>query len=349
MLDQAQDIRPNESLDWERLATYLNQHIEGLEGEMSVAQFHGGHANLTYLLRFNDQEFVLRRPPFGKIAPGTHDMKREYTVLSELYRYYPAAPRAYHFTDDASIIGAPFILMERKRGVVVRKQLPASFQGLVDGEKRVATAMIKAQANLHQLDVAAIGLTHLGKPAGFLERQLKGAAKRWEIAKTDDGPLMRQTLDLLAQNIPTPQKVALIHSDIKPDNCQFQPEKPDEVTALFDWDMATLGDPLLDFANTLGFWQEPRFPAALNQAVGLVGNWPDKTFLKAQYQAQTGFDLSRIGWYESLAYLRIAIIAQQLYKRFADGASTDKRLAGFGMAAQAMIGLANTIYLETAK
>jgi len=166
-MDKAKNIRDGEALDWGKLETYLRANLEGAVGEMTYAQFHGGHANLTYLIKFGDIEYVLRRPPFGKIAPGAHDMKREYNVLSKLCKHLPQAPRAYLFCEDVEIIGAPFVVVDRRQGVLVRYKMPACFAEFDNAEERLTDAMIKALADLHKVDVKAADLEGLGRPEGF--------------------------------------------------------------------------------------------------------------------------------------------------------------------------------------
>ncbi len=334
-MDQANDVRESEELNWENLEAYLRSTLPDLTGKMEVAQFHGGHANLTYLLKFGDQERVLRRPPFGKIAPGAHSMKREYRVLSQLYKHFSAAPQAYLLCEDIEIVGAPFIIMERCNGVVIRKKIPAEFTDIPKVEERVANAMIRAQADLHTIKITG-ELEKLGRPEGFLTRQLNGWAKRWELSKTTENKNMDWIRDALSQNMPTPQTASIIHNDLKLDNCQFQPENPDQVTAIFDWDMATLGDPLADFGVTLSYWVDPITAKYKNLPVMLVGDYPPKEFLKERYQDYTGFSLDAILWYESFSFWKLAIIAQQLYKRYVDGATKDPRMAFFGKIAEVM-------------
>ncbi len=338
-MDEAGAVRTSEALDWQQLRDYLQRHLPDLVAgqAMEVAQFHGGHANLTYLLRFGLTELVLRRPPFGKIAPGAHDMAREYRVLSRLHPHFPRAPKVYHYCEDSSVIGATFVIMERRSGVVVRKRLPDCFAGYQDAAARLSTALLRAAADLHTIPVVATDLADLGQAAGYLQRQLAGWKKRWHLAKTEDNANMDSLLLALEQQMPSSQQVAIVHNDIKLDNCQFQPDNPDEVTAIFDWDMTTIGDPLLDFATTLSYWPDPALLAYDFLPVFLQGTWPDKADLRQQYAAFTGFSLSALPWYEALAFVRVAVIAQQLYRRYHDGATQDVRMAHFGEAAKVMI------------
>ena len=337
MID-TKDVRKGEELDWNKLEGYLKSEMNDLDGEMTVQQFHGGHANLTYLIQFGDKEFVLRRPPFGKIAPGAHDMKREYRVLSKLYKYLPEAPRAYHLCEDESIVGARFVVMQRCKGVVVRNKLPESFIGKENIHKRLTDALLKTAADLHSVDVAAADLEALGKPEGFAERQVSGWNKRWNLSKTSEIQNMEDVYDALKSSIPEPQAVSLIHNDLKFDNCQFQADNPDKVTAIFDWDMCTTGDALIDFGGLLAYFPEQSVPDMFR--ILPKGTYPDKKDMIAQYSEMTGFNTNQMWWYESFAYWKTAIILQQLYKRYSDGATKDERMAKFGKMAEMLAGFA---------
>jgi len=341
-LDIAHDVREGEQLNWSVLAAYLQEHLPEAEGSMQVKQFLGGHANLTYLLQFGEQEFVLRRPPFGKIAPGAHDMKREFNVLSKLYKFFAPAPRAYLYCEDTEVIGAPFVLMERRSGSVIRYALPEEFKVHDNVEQRLTDALISAQAELHQIDIEEADLGGLGKPEGFLERQLKGWAKRWELSKTEENENMDELLTILQQDVPAAQTASVIHNDYKFDNCQFQFDNPDLVTSIFDWDMCTIGDPLIDFGSTLSYWPDERF-AGVTMPVMLKGDFPDKQYLRDSYAAKTGFDLSRMNWYEAFALWKNAVIVQQLYSRYVSGATKDKRMAGLGAVAKVLSKVAHMV------
>ena len=332
-------IRPGEELPLQQLEPYLRAQLPEIKGPLTVTQFHGGHANLTYQLTFGDRELVLRRPPFGKIAPGAHDMRREFRILSRLPEYFPPAPAALHLCTDHSIIGSDFVVMERRQGVVIRYQLPDEFRGIDRVEERLTDALMQVSADLHRVDVAKAELTELGKPEGFVARQLKGWSTRWQLAKTEDNADMDHLAGTLVEAIPVPQAVSIVHGDLKFDNCQFQPGEPDLVTSVFDWDMATLGDPLVDLAGTLSFWPDPALDASEMPIPLLVGDWPDKDYVKARYAEYTGYDLSRMPWYEAFACFKTAVIAQQLYHRYVQGSTHDPRMEKFGAAARAFAAL----------
>ena len=340
-MTDVQSIRKGEDLDWKKLEPYLREHLVGVQGEMTVGQFHGGHANLTYLIKFGDQEFVLRRPPFGKIAPGAHDMKREYRVLSKLYKHFSQAPRAYHLCMDEELIGAKFVIIERRRGVVIRKTLPKEFQEMDNVNQRLTDALVSATALLHTVDVEQADLSELGRPDGFAQRQVEGWYNRWNLSKTEENKDMDRVFEKLSENIPIPQAVAIIHNDLKFDNCQFVPDNPDEVKSIFDWDMTTLGDPLIDFGILLSYWKDPLLESFKILPFSLSNDSPSKDYLIEKYAKLSGYDLSQIKWYECFAFWKNAVVLQQLYKRYVDGATKDERMAKLGMGAQLLASVAN--------
>jgi len=335
-------IRPGEALDWPKLESYLRATLPEVSGNFSVSQFHGGHANLTYLIRFGEEELVLRRPPFGKIAPGAHDMQREFKVLNGLAPSFAPAPAPKCLCTDHDVIGSDFIVMERRTGVVIRKTLPASFNDDMPTKKQLTDALTEATADLHLVDVAAAGLSDLGKPQGFAARQLKGWTKRWQLAKTSENADMDFLAEALTKDIPEPQRVSIVHGDLKFDNCQFQPGAPDRVTSIFDWDMATIGDPLVDLANLLVYWPDPAAPLQL-----LTGEWPHPDRIRQRYAERTGLDLSRMAWYEAFTSLKTAVILQQLYARYVAGATKDERMKHMGVAATYFAAKGKTVLVRS--
>jgi aminoglycoside phosphotransferase (APT) family kinase protein len=276
-------------------------------------------------------ELVLRRPPFGELAPGAHDMRREYSVLRHLWRHFDRAPRAYLYGDDPAIVGAPFFVMERRRGQVIRGGLPASMRHHRDVGRRLGLAIVDAMAELHALDPAACGLADLGKPGGFVERQVSGWARRWDLARPERPlPLMDEVHQRLARAIPPMSRVSIVHNDLKLDNCQFDPADPDRVSAIFDWDMATLGDPLIDLGTLLNYWPDPGDPdwAARSTHSGLIAlGLPARAEMTARYAARTGADVAVARWWEAFALWKTAVVVQQLHRRWARGESTDPRMA----------------------
>jgi aminoglycoside phosphotransferase (APT) family kinase protein len=329
-------VRAGEELAWDRLEAYLRRVLAIPEAApaMTVLQFPNGSANLTYLLTFGDRRVVLRRPPFGEIAPGAHDMTREYRVLSRLWQQYDRAPRAFVLGEDRDVIDADFVVSEYRQGEVIWASLPPSMSGLPDAAERIGMATVDALADLHVADPHACGLGDLGRPDGFVERQLAGWRKRWGLVATDDhAGKMDAVADELARQRPQSPPPTLLHNDFKLDNCQFTPGQPDRVTAVFDWDMATLGDPFVDFGTLLNYWPDPS-DTADDRALHVPGmerlGLPRRTVVVARYAERTGFDVGDVHWYEAFACWRVAIICQQLYQRYVRGESTDERMASRG-------------------
>ena len=325
------DVRPGEELDWASLEAYVRAGIPELSGPMTVLQFPSGAANLTYLLRFDGTELVLRRPPFGVVAPGAHDMRREFRVLSRLWRAFDRAPRAYLFCDDHAVIGADFVVMERRRGEVVRGVVPESMAHHPDVGRRISFALVDAMADMHLLDPAANDLSDLGKPAGFAARQVAGWKTRWDLVRPDDGPpLMDEVPVRLAASVPEATRVSIVHNDLKLDNCQFHPGDPDRVQSIFDWDMTTLGEPLVDLGTLLNYWPDPSDPPNARRVSHeglLTMGLPTRAEVTARYAERTGIDVSSAGWYEAFAQWKTGVVIQQLHNRWRRGESTDPRMA----------------------
>ena len=329
--------RPDERLDTARLEPYLRAHLPDAGDELSIAQFHGGKANLTYLVRFGDKEFVLRRPPLGPIPPGAHDMRREHRVLSVLHRRFPLAPQSLLLCEDESIIGAVFIVEERRRGFVIRDDIPNAFAGRPELNRRIGLALIDALAELHLVDAAEIGLDGLGRVDGYLERQLSGWTRRWEGSL--GGPEeeasragMAPVLDWLARNLPKERAGALLHNDFRLDNCLLDTADPARVAAVLDWDMCTQGDPLADLGYVLNYWVEPGDDPAW-RAIASMPTWregfPSRAEATLRYGARTGSDVGKILWYQVFAAFKLAVIIQQIYIRFVRGQTQDARFASY--------------------
>jgi aminoglycoside phosphotransferase (APT) family kinase protein len=325
-------VRHGDDLNWPVIAAQLQKSLTGLSGAFSVLQFTNGAANLTYLLTFGATRLVLRRPPFGRLAPGAHDMRREYRVLSRLGTVYDKAPMAMLFCDDPDIAGADFFVMEYRAGVTVRDSVPHPLSAHTNLGERIGNAFVDAVAELHTIDPASCQLSDIGRPEGFVDRQIAGWTKRWDLARQEGAtPLMDELATRFARSAPSPQRVSVLHNDLHLGNCQFDPGDPDRVKSIFDWDMATLGDPLVDFGSLLAYWRdETDFPSAGSSREDLGLHLPSRSQVSARYAEMTRLDLTDIDWYHAFARWRIAIIMQQLYNRWAEGNSTDQKLSGFG-------------------
>jgi aminoglycoside phosphotransferase (APT) family kinase protein len=323
-------VRAGEELPVAALEAYLAQHLSGVSGPLTVEQFPHGHSNLTYLLRRGGQEFVLRRPPFGNQVKTAHDMGREFRVLSKLSAVYPPAPRPYLYCEDESVLGAPFYVMERRRGVILRRADTAGLTIDAPTARRLSTALIDNLALLHGLDYKAAGLADLGKPEGYVTRQVTGWINRYTNARTDPLPELDRVAQWLTDHMPTQSAAALVHNDYKYDNLVLDPDDLTRIVAVLDWEMATVGDPLMDLGTTLGYWVESGDPAAVHaNAVGptaLPGSLTRQE-LVARYAEKTGRDVSGILFYYCFGLYKIAVILQQIYARYVRGHTRDERFA----------------------
>jgi len=328
------DVRPEEALDQNNLEKFLYGKLEGSKQSLIIRQFPEGKANLTYELKYGNYEYVLRRPPLGTVAPGSHDMKREYTVLSVLQKAFHLAPKAYLYEDDPTIIGAPFFIMERRNGVVVRTRMPKEFSKIDDAGKQISEALVDALADLHKVNYSELGLEEFGKPEGFIERQINGWYTRWTKAKYQDSIEIESIYNWLKSNMPKTKNISLVHNDYKLDNAMYSFNKPNKLEAIFDWDMCTLGDPLSDLGSLLCYWTDPDDPPFFGE-FSIIPK--DKSLLTRKelihrYAKKSGYDTSDIIFYHVLGLFRLIGIISQIYLRYIRGQTSDKRFANFGEA-----------------
>lgn len=321
-------VRPGEELDLAALRDYLTGKLEGAAEGVALEQFPGGHSNLTYLLRAGGREYVLRRAPLGPVAPKAHDMAREFRVLQAVHPHFPEAPRPYVLCEDPAVIGAVFYLMERRRGIVIRREIPEAIAGIPNYARRLSETFVDCLVRMHAVDIEKHGLTALGKPAGFVPRQVTGWSERWERAKTAPLPEMDRVIEWLKATAPPELPPTLVHNDFKLDNLMLS-EDARGVAAVLDWEMATVGDPLIDAGLTLCYW-------ALGGAPHLAGNgfmsapgWFTREEFIERYAAATGRDMSAINWHEVLGYMKLAVILQQIYYRWYKGQTQDDRFRDF--------------------
>lgn len=339
MTGDVRPVRAGEELNWPRVAAYLREHLSAheipgldLAAHPAVEQFHGGHSNLTYLLRYGGVELVLRRPPLGPLPPTAHDMAREHRWLAAIHPWFPLAPRTYLLCEDPAIGGAPFYVMERRHGLVIRTGEPPQVADQPAARRRVSRAMVETLADLHAIDVEASGLSHLGKPAGFVERQVRGWTERWYRSKTDDLPEMEMLAAWLPAHLPpNAEPPAIVHGDFKLDNVMLDPADVGRLVAVFDWEMTALGDPLIDVGIFLAYWSHGR-RLEPNDALASVTDrpgWFTRDEVLDCYAAKSGRDLSRLPFYEAFALFKVAVVIQQIYFRYQRGQTTDERFAQF--------------------
>ena len=331
--DQSTRIRDGEELDVAIIDSYLKAHIPGLSGEPQISQFPGGASNLTYLLEYPQQEFVLRRPPFGHKAKSAHDMGREYRILNQLNAGFPYCPKAYVHCTDESVIGAEFYVMQRVNGIILRADLPTELNFSPAQTSQLCKSFINKLVELHNVDYQACGLGDLGKPEGYVARQISGWSDRYEKALTPDAPLWTEVKAWLNEKMPADHpKSAIVHNDYRFDNVILDPRDPQRIIGVLDWELTTLGDPLMDLGNTLAYWIEAADPAPVQLMRRQPSNAPGMLTRQqfADYYAErAGIEIKSIDFYYTYGLFRLAGIVQQIYYRFFHGQTQDKRFAQF--------------------
>jgi aminoglycoside phosphotransferase (APT) family kinase protein len=328
--DRPTNVRAGEELDLARLEPLLLRYFPGAPGPLSVEQYPSGHSNLTYLLRLGDREIVLRRPPFGSKVKTAHDMSREYRVLSKLHSAYTVAPQVLLYCDDESILGSPFYLMEPIHGIIIRRDPPAGLPFTAETARRLSEAFVDNLAKLHALDYEAIGLADLGKPQGYLERQVRGWTDRYYGSQTHDLPEVGQITAWMRDHLPATSDAALIHNDYKYDNIVLATDDVTKIVGVLDWEMATIGDPLADLGTALAYWVDSHDPDELREIRWCPSTYPGsmtRAQLAERYAGETGRDVSHMAFYLVLARFKLAVIVQQIYFRYHQGLTKDPRFA----------------------
>jgi aminoglycoside phosphotransferase (APT) family kinase protein len=327
MIDNARKVRAGEELDAVKLGEYLRAH--GIsDGELQISQFPSGHSNLTYLVSDGAHEWVLRRPPFGSRVKSAHDMGREYRILERLHGHYPVPRPIVHCTDE-SVLGAPFYVMERLRGVIPRVDPPAEMKASPELVTQIGERFVGAMKRLHELDWRALGFGDFGRPEGYIERQVSGWAKRWNDARTDEVPDMEWLTAWLSQHRPPESGAALIHNDFKYDNLVLDENDLTKIIGVLDWEMSTIGDPLMDLGTALGYWVEATDPQPL-QMVRVCCTTLPGSLTRRQICERYGVDPDQMLFYFCFALWKTATVGQQIYYRYQQGLTKDPRFAAIG-------------------
>ena len=330
LLDHPAPPRPGEGLDLTKLEPYLRRHFPGDEGELLVRQFPSGHSNLTYSISLGTRELVLRRPPFGSKVKSAHDMSREFRVLSKLHSVYAPAPEALLYCDDESIIGAPFYVMKPIDGIILRSHVPVALDFSVEKARRLSESFVDNLIRLHHVDYAAAGLSDLGKPEGYLERQVRGWTERYHGSKTHDYPEVEKIAAWMQEHTPSTSQVSLIHNDYKYDNVVLDSNNITAIVGVLDWEMCTIGDPLTDLGTTLAYWIDAADPEELQTNRWGPTNVPGsltRAEVVQRYAQKTDSDTSQITFYLAFARFKLAVIVQQIYYRYHQGLTKDARFA----------------------
>ena len=325
------DLEPDSA----NLGPYLAETLPDLRGEIQVKRVPGGASNLTYIVSVGDTELVLRRPPFGTKAKSAHDMGREYKVLSCLQSVFPYCPKALAYCEDDSVLGEPFFVMEKLDGVILRRDLPEDLILGPDEARALCENLVDVHVELHAVDYEAAGLAGFGKPVGYVERQVLGWNKRYQNARTGDVPDNSGLMDWLADNMPADSgRAAIIHNDYKFDNVVLSDDGERMViSGVLDWEMSTLGDPLMDLGCSLAYWIEAGDPAPLMQARMMPTQLPgmmSRREILDYYRQRSRMADGPFDFYYAFGLFRLAVIAQQIYYRYAKGETCDRRFAHFG-------------------
>lgn len=333
LIDRAGAIREGEELDMDRLRAHLEPVIGPQAQTLEVKQFPGGHSNLTYLLSSGKESWVLRRPPFGSKVKSAHDMSREYRILSALKNVFPYGPVPIHFCDDHDVIGCDFYLMNYIQGLVIRRDYP-SHLGLSPSQIRQQLLnFFDVLSELHSVDLVEAGLDNFGKPEGYVQRQVDGWCRRWRDAITPDTVNVDATMQWLQDNMPAESgKASVIHNDYKLDNVIFSAENPLQVIGVLDWEMATVGDPLMDLGCTLGYWVQTSDPDFFRESRTMpsdIEGAPGRGEIIQRFQEKTGLSVDNFPFYFCFGLFRLCVIGQQIYYRYYHGHTKDERFAGF--------------------
>ncbi|MYL32626.1 phosphotransferase [Pontibacillus yanchengensis] len=325
-------VRQGEEVDKNILEKFIKEQLPFLDSSpLEVRQFGAGHSNLTYELKIGDWEGVLRRPPLGPVAPKAHDMEREYRILKALYDKFDVAPKPILLGDD-SILGAPFFIMERRHGVVLDTEWPEDVKDKASLGKSVSETMVDQLVKLHSIDYSGTALEEMGKPDGFMERQVHGWIKRFDRALTDDVKNGNRVKQWLMKHIPSSTDATVIHYDYKLNNAMFAEDDYSKMVGLFDWEMTTIGDPMADLAVAMTYWIEADDPEELKRGLGKPpltvedGFYSREEFIQ-RYAEKSGRDVQHMDFYLTFAYFKLAGIVQQIYYRYKNGQTNDQRFA----------------------
>ncbi|NDY94521.1 phosphotransferase family protein [Wenzhouxiangella limi] len=335
LLDRPRPLRQEDRFDVDAVDEWLKARIDGLEGAPEVEQFSRGASNLTYRLRYPDRDLILRRPPPGTKAKSAHNMVREYKVQKALKPAYPYVPEMLALCTDESVIGSDFYVMEQLEGIILRANLPEGLALDPEQARRLSTAAVDRLIDLHQVDVQAAGLEKLGKGAGYNRRQIEGWSERFKRAKTWNVLPGRSVMRWLAERVPDEVAIRVIHGDFRFDNLVLDPDDPLKIIGVLDWELATLGDPLMDLGNSMAYWvqadDEKYFKGFRRQPTHVPGMLT-RTEVVEYYCDKTGFRPENWAFYEVYGLFRLAVIAQQIYYRYHKGQTRNPQFRHFWLA-----------------
>lgn len=328
-MDEPSNVRSGEELDTKKIESYLKDHLSHLKGKVEIKQFPSGYSNLTYLINVGEEELILRRPPFGKKAKTAHDMSREFTILKSLKPYFPYCPTPLLYCEDLSVLDVPFYIMERIKGIILRKDLPKGMDLSKDDARTLSKNLIKVFCELHSIDYIEAGLKDFGKPSGYVKRQVDGWSARYRDSRTPDAPDFETVMQWLVDKKPLESsRVSVIHNDYKFDNVVLHPDDPLRIIGILDWEMATIGDPLMDLGSSLAYWVQKDDPNNF-QMIRLMPTHIEGMLTREEqlelYATLMGITIDDFDFYYCFGLFRLAVIAQQIYYRYYHGQTKDPR------------------------
>lgn len=344
------EVRPGEDFDREAVKEYIEKNYKKLPPDpLEVKQFSTGVSNLTYFIRCGDWEAVLRRPPNGPLPPKSHDMKRESDFLTKLHPFFSYVPQPYVMCEDSSVIGVPFYVMERKKGIVLDEEFPPHTEVTPSQLETLSYQVVDRLAELHTIDYTQAGLASFGHPEGFIERQVHGWLKRYEKAKTEDIPAVERLKKMFIEQLPTSTWSGVIHNDYKLNNMLLSDDLT-EINAILDWEMVTIGDPLFDLGGALVYWVQKDDPETIKESLPSItakkeGFITREAFIE-RYVKKTGRDVNDIHFYVALNYFKLGVALQQIYYRWKIGKTTDERFRTFHQKARHLIQQAQHVMEE---
>jgi aminoglycoside phosphotransferase (APT) family kinase protein len=345
-IDQPQQVRKEDVLNQHKLSVYLSKHLDtfNINDELNIKQYSGGASNLTYLLQWQDKQVILRTAPRGANIKSAHDMGREFNVLNKITPYFKYAPKTYLYCQDNEIIGRPFYLMEKIEGIIPRKTFPMSVSPTQ--AHGLCMELIDVHVALHQIDIEKTGLIELGKAEGYIQRQVSGWNKRYKNATIEGSMPAVELMQWLEDNQPEDTKACLIHNDYKFDNVVISKKQPYKIIAVLDWEMATIGSPLMDLGCSLAYWIEKNDPPEL-QAIRMMPTNIEGMMTRQEiidyYGKQTNTDMRHFNYFYIFGLFRLAVIVQQIYKRYVQGKTTNPAFKSFGEIAKVLIRQAELI------
>jgi aminoglycoside phosphotransferase (APT) family kinase protein len=336
-LDEPYEVRDEDRLDAGKIDAFLKQHVPGLQGAPIIRQFPGGASNLTYLIRYGNREVVLRKPPPGIKAKSAHDMLREARVMAALKPHYPFVPAILATCGDDAVLGSDFYVMERLHGIILRRDLPADLGLDEAGVRQLCLDFINRLVELHRIDPTQPDVAAIGKGEGYIARQVTGWSGRWRQALTDGTDPVEDVMAWLAREQPAGETaICVIHNDYRFDNVVLDPAHPLDIIGVLDWEMTTLGDPIMDLGGSLAYWvqadDDPAFHLSRRQPSHVPGMLTRREVV-AYYSERSGWSVDNFDFYEVFGLFRLMVIIQQIYRRFVLGQTTNPRFADFGQAA----------------